>query len=53
LEPVAKALWYREISSFAPMAEQFAWREETYFGGLFQKVVAEIRAPGERTPRAT
>ena len=52
LEPFAKALWYREISSFATMAEQFAWRKETFFGGLFQKVVAEYRAPREETPRA-
>jgi len=51
LEPFAKSLWHREISSFATSPERFTWRKETYFGGLYQKVVAEIRAPGETTPR--
>ncbi len=41
LEPFAKTLWHREISRFATMTEGFAWRKETYFGGLFQKVVAQ------------
>ena len=40
LEPFARTLWRREISSLAMSAEQFAWRKETYFGGLYQKVVA-------------
>lgn len=45
LEPFAKALWRHEISSFASTSERFHWRKETYFGGLFQKVVAEGRIP--------
>lgn len=40
LEPFAKSLWRREIVDFAANPGRFAWRKETYFGGLFQKVVA-------------
>lgn len=52
LEPFAKALWRREIRSFATAAEEFTWRKETYFGGLYQKVVAEGRAPIEERHNA-
>ena len=41
LEPFAKGLWKREIREIAEQPDRFAWRKETYFGGLFQKVVAE------------
>jgi SAM-dependent methyltransferase len=47
LEPFAKALWRSEISNFASTPERFHWRKETYFGGLFQKVVAECHMPAE------
>ncbi len=40
LEPYAKGLWRKEIAAFAGNDARFAWRKETYFGGLFQKVVA-------------
>lgn len=40
LEPFAKGLWHREIWEFAANAADFSWRKETYFGGLYQKVVA-------------
>jgi SAM-dependent methyltransferase len=40
LEPYAKGLWREEIATFAGNDARFAWRKETYFGGLFQKVVA-------------
>ncbi len=43
LEPFAKSLWRNEIRSFASEADQFSWRKETRFGGLFQKVVATRR----------
>lgn len=43
LEPFAKGLWRHEIKDFAANADDFSWRQETYFGGLFQKVVAERR----------
>lgn len=40
LEPFAKGLWREEITDFAGKNNRFEWRKETYFGGLFQKVVA-------------
>ena len=40
LEPYAKGLWHRPIRDFASEPERFAWRQETIFGDLFQKVVA-------------
>ncbi len=43
LEPFAKGLWRNEIADFSGKAGQFRWRKETYFGGLFQKVVARRR----------
>ena len=44
LEPFAKRLWECEIVDFATDAGSFEWRKRTYFGGLFQKVVAECPA---------
>ncbi len=43
LEPFALPLWDREIRGFATDARDFSWAKQTYFGGLYQKVVA-IRA---------
>jgi ubiquinone/menaquinone biosynthesis C-methylase UbiE len=43
LEPYAQALWRREIASYAARAYDYAWRKETYFGGLYQKTVAVRR----------
>jgi ubiquinone/menaquinone biosynthesis C-methylase UbiE len=40
LEPYAKGLWRKEIAAFAGNDARFTWRKETYFGGLYQKVVA-------------
>ena len=40
LEPFAKGLWRNEVSDFASHGGRFAWRRETIFGDLFQKVVA-------------
>ncbi len=40
LEPFAKALWVNEIASYASRAEAFSWSKQTYFWGLYQKVVA-------------
>jgi|TARA_B100000315_G_C14410392_1_gene510739 SAM-dependent methyltransferase len=40
LEPFAKQLWRHEIADFADRAEAFSWKKDTYFGGLFQRVVA-------------
>jgi ubiquinone/menaquinone biosynthesis C-methylase UbiE len=44
LEPYAKGLWRHEIMEFAGNDERFDWRKETYFGGLYQKVVATRKA---------
>ena len=41
LEPFAISLWKNKIRGFADHPERFQWRTETYFGGLFQKTVAE------------
>lgn len=43
LEPFAKALWTNEIASYASQPEAYSWSKETYFGGMYQKVVAERR----------
>lgn len=43
LEPFANALWANEIASYASQPDEFSWSKETYFGGLYQKVVAERR----------
>lgn len=44
LEPYAKGLWDHEIADLAADGQCFAWRKETMFGGLYQKVVA-VRKP--------
>ena len=41
LEPFAKSLWRHEISEFASDSAKYTWRKDTFFGGLFQRVVAE------------
>jgi hypothetical protein len=48
LEPYATALSEKEIISYAPraLANRFVWRKETYFGGLYQKVVATRKPEG-------
>ena len=43
LEPYAKSLWHTEISAFVGNDSRFAWQKETYFGDLYQKVVATRR----------
>jgi ubiquinone/menaquinone biosynthesis C-methylase UbiE len=40
LEPFAKSLWRQAIPDFGREPEKFHWRKETFFGGLYQKVVA-------------
>ncbi|MBI4184194.1 MAG: class I SAM-dependent methyltransferase [Proteobacteria bacterium] len=42
-EPYAAGLIESEVAGFASRPEPFRWRKETYFGGLYQKVVAERR----------
>ncbi len=38
LEPFADALWQHEISHFASKPDQFEWKKETIFGGVYQIV---------------
>lgn len=45
LEPFAKSLWRSDIAGFATRPGGFAWRKTTYFGGLYQKVVATRLGP--------
>lgn len=45
LEPFAKSLWRSDISGFATRPGGFAWSKTTYFGGLYQKVVATRLGP--------
>ncbi|MDP6621339.1 MAG: rhodoquinone biosynthesis methyltransferase RquA [Alphaproteobacteria bacterium] len=42
LEPFAASLWDQRIADLVPAAN-FSWRTETYFGGLYQKTVANRR----------
>jgi ubiquinone/menaquinone biosynthesis C-methylase UbiE len=44
LEPYAHSLWEREIENYAKRRLSFTWSKRTYFGGLYQKVVA-VREP--------
>ena len=44
LEPYAKGLWRSEIATIAGNDLRFSWRKKTYFGGLYQKVVATRKA---------
>ena len=39
LEPFAKILWTNELKDYLDDSGQFEWRKQTYFGGLYQKVV--------------
>jgi ubiquinone/menaquinone biosynthesis C-methylase UbiE len=44
LEPYAKGLWRNEIAAFADCDAKFTWQKETFFGGLYQRVVATRKA---------
>ncbi len=48
LEPFAYGLVDREIRSLASKPYDFVWSKETFFGGLYQKVVAVRTAPSAR-----
>lgn len=39
-QPFAEKLWDREIHTFADKKSNFFWRKKTYFGNMYQKVVA-------------
>lgn len=52
LEPFAFGLLDREIEDFATTPDRFTWRKETFFGGLYQKVVA-VRKADATAPEPT
>ena len=39
-QPFAEALWKNNIKDITPNAETCSWSKQTYFGGIYQKVVA-------------
>ena len=39
LEPFAKAVWWNELRDFATHADDYNWVKQTFFGGVYQKVV--------------
>jgi SAM-dependent methyltransferase len=44
LEPYAREIWEDEIEAYASEHDGYRWSKETFFGGLYQKVVVQ-RAP--------
>ena len=50
LEPYAREMWDNDISALASDPARFTWRKETYFGGLYQKVVAVPTGPCATAP---
>jgi SAM-dependent methyltransferase len=44
LEPFAKDLWFNEIVSYSSRSQEFVWSKRIFFGGLYQKVVAQRRS---------
>ena len=42
--PFVEKLWDREIHTFADKKTDFVWRKTTYFGRMYQKVVATKKA---------
>ncbi len=50
-EPFAKEIWRDDIRGLASRPDGYSWRKETYFGGLYQKVVARpLSAAPEGAP---
>lgn len=39
-QPFAESLWKNSIKTLTPEAEKCTWSKQTYYGGLYQKVVA-------------
>ena len=51
LEPFASGLLESEIETFADDVGAFSWSKETFFGGLYQKVVATRHRPDPLSPK--
>jgi len=41
LEPFAESLWRHQIADFATAPENYRWEKQTFFGGLYQKTIAQ------------
>ena len=39
-QPFAEALWKKSIKDMTPRPERCQWSQQTYYGGMYQKVVA-------------
>jgi ubiquinone/menaquinone biosynthesis C-methylase UbiE len=50
LEPFAKGLWRHEIKDLASDPGGYEWQKETYFGGLYQKIVARRQPASAAAP---
>ena len=42
-EPFAESLWYNEIQDFAPKTDKLIWDKKTFFGDMYQCVIAQRR----------
>ncbi len=42
-EPFAESLWYNEIEDFAPKTDKLIWAKKTFFGNMYQCVIAQRR----------
>ncbi|MCH7887911.1 MAG: class I SAM-dependent methyltransferase [Proteobacteria bacterium] len=51
LEPFAKGLWNKSIAGYASRGGDFAWRTQTFFGGLYQMTVARRHPRSEADAR--
>jgi ubiquinone/menaquinone biosynthesis C-methylase UbiE len=41
LEPFAESLWQQQVADFATAPENYRWEKQTFFGGLYQKTIAQ------------
>lgn len=42
-EPFAESLWHNEIEDFAPKTDKLIWAKKTFFGDMYQCVIAQKR----------
>ena len=49
-QPFAESMWKYGIESYATHKEHFLWRKKTYFGKMYQKVVAVRQLPNYEKP---
>ena len=49
-QPFAESMWDKSIESYAKNKEHFSWRKKTYFGRMYQKVVAVRQIPSFEKP---